>query len=105
MRHILPLALFLAAFFVSCSDPQDPNPSFKNRGMITGQDTRKCSCCGGWFIEIEGTQYRFLELPAGSNVKLTEATFPIPVLVSWSKPTPANDCVRDVIAVHAMVYP
>ncbi len=104
MKHILPVLALLCLCAGSCSNSQDPNPALKNRGLITGPDYRKCAhpCCGGWFIEIDGNRYRFFDLPAGSDVRLSETDFPIPVRLSWSRSTESHTCYGDVIVIHAI---
>lgn len=105
MKRILPLVALAALFFASCTTPGDPNPTYKSRGEITGPDYRRCAhpCCGGWWIEIEGENHRFFELPPGSAIKLSETTFPIPVKLSWSrKSTDSTWCENDVILIHAI---
>lgn len=105
MKRIALLTALAALFAASCSNTSDPNPTFKSRGLITGPDFRKCSniCCGGWWIEIEGKTYRFLELPANTDVRLTEANYPIPVRLSWSIAPEGRDCYDPLIVVHAIM--
>ena len=104
MLHTVLLSAIAALLLVSCSNSNDPSANRISRGVITGPDYRKCSniCCGGWFIEIEGKEYRFLELPPGSNVPLLENNYPIPVKLAWSPASEGADCYSPVIVVHSI---
>ncbi len=66
-------------------------------GTISGYDTRECSCCGGFFIEIENVTYRFYDVPANSNLNLENPSFPIYVKLDWTKDV--NACLGDEIIV------
>lgn len=66
--------------------------------VITGQDFRKCWCCGGWFIEIGSDTFRFKELPAGAKIDLDDAAFPLPVKVKWKLQT--DPCMSDLIDIQ-----
>ena len=68
-----------------------------NEGKITGADGRMCACCGGYFIEIKDSVYRFDILPEGTNFDLTKETFPVLVELNWKKKE--NSCLRDEIIV------
>jgi hypothetical protein len=68
-----------------------------NNGAITGPDVRECSCCGGYFIEIENITYRFFELPANSEIDLINARFPVYVRLDWQNDP--NACLGDEIFV------
>ena len=71
---------------------------FMNEGKITGYDYRKCSCCGGYYIDINSNTYRFYVLPENSNFDLTNATFPINVELDWKKVEPG--CLGDEIILE-----
>jgi hypothetical protein len=66
-------------------------------GKITGSDFRKCICCGGWWIEINTSTYRFYHLPENSNIDLLHDTLPIYVKVRWQKDK--NACIGDEIII------
>lgn len=77
-RYLLLILLFALTF--SCTDENDT----MNEGIITGIDVRECSCCGGFFVEIKDSTYRFYSLPTGSNINLTNNPgFPIYVNLNW----------------------
>ena len=69
-------------------------------GKITGQDLRKCSCCGGYFIEIKDSTYRFDSIPSNSGINLNKDTFPIFVNVAYHKKVPK--CLGDEIIIDRM---
>lgn len=54
--------LFFSIILFSCEKSR-----YENTGTITGADMAMCACCGGYFIVIDGTKYRFekSELPTG----------------------------------------
>ncbi len=89
--------------FSSCKDSEpdpDPDPDPRDNGTITGQDFRRCACCGGWFIEIDEEVYRFTAIPFSTNVDLFNQEFPIEVFVDWS---PQEDaCLGDEIDVISL---
>ena len=70
---------------------------------ITGQDMTMTPCSGGYFITIDGLSAvsRFYALPAGSNIDLSIATFPINVKLKWhhpaGDPSPCNVIIVDAI--------
>jgi len=70
----------------------------KSSAQITGPDYRKCSCCGGWFIEIDNSTYRFYELPKTNSIDLENETFPLEVTVKWKKQE--NACMSDLIDIE-----
>lgn len=86
-------------FILSTSCVKD---SIFDSGTILGSDQRDCACCGGWLVEIDSDTYRFNVLPEGSNINLEEATFPLEVLLNWSKDQ--NGCLGDEIIVHEINF-
>ncbi|MCB0711451.1 MAG: hypothetical protein KDD67_03885 [Ignavibacteriae bacterium] len=77
-----------------------------SNGTITGPDYRRCvsPCCGGWFIEIEGETWRFLELPEGSGINLNVENLPMEVTLNWrvSDLQKEHACGSQVITVDAI---
>jgi len=76
------LSLFVLFCTIACKN-ENPHTD-KSEGIITEKDLRTCPglCCGGYFIEIEGTTYLADGLPFDS-LDITTATFPLPVYLSW----------------------
>lgn len=69
--------------------------------VVTGFDLRECACCGGWFIKIDNTTYRFDQIPAGSTVEFDGSTvFPKAVRVEWQKKDPS--CLNDEIVLSKL---
>lgn len=91
---ILIVVLILFAGIISCSDSGD---EYMNDAVITGIDVRECSCCGGYYIDIESITYRFYELPANSGIDLTDGRFPVHVKLDWQNDPDA--CLGDEIIV------
>jgi len=105
--RILITGIVLAAtILAACSQSNDTtSPHYRSEGLITGVDARRCvsPCCGGWFITIDNTQYRFLSLPEGSTLDLNRTElndFPIPVLLDWE--AAPEQCAQDKIIVTAI---
>ena len=94
MKKQIFLWMFLLLFGLSCSVQED---DFKSNGTITGIDIRECSCCGGYFIEIGDSTYRFDTVPPGSTLKLENRTFPVYVQLDWNEDP--NACLGDEIIV------
>ncbi len=80
----------------ACSD--EVNSDFKDMGTITGEDFRRCMCCGGWFIDINSETYRFNKLPENSNLDLNIEEFPIQVYLDWI--ADENACLGDEIIIE-----
>lgn len=70
--------------FLGCQE--DTRKEYMSEGKILGPDLRMCpsSCCGGWYIQIEGSTYEFDALPANSDINLQTVSFPIFVRLDWS---------------------
>jgi hypothetical protein len=98
---MLKISLFiivLLAGVIACSSAQD---GFKSTGVITGYDLRECPCCGGYFIEIDSTKYRFDQLPDSTDFNIpNNPEFPIYVSLDWHPDSSA--CMRDEIIVTAI---
>lgn len=94
------LILVLSLSFLSISSCKKDD-EYQSDGIITGQDLSLCGCCGGWFIEIDNTTYRFYELPQGSDFTLDNATFPVTVKLNWKMMD--NACLGDEILIEDIV--
>ena len=82
--------LLVVVFFIliGLAGCQKPNASdFQSTGIITGVDMKMCACCGGYYIQIDNVTYEFETLPAGSNIDLQNATYPITVKLDWQLST------------------
>lgn len=94
MKKIIFAGILLFIILISCTE--DDN-LFMSNGIITGIDIRECSCCGGYFIDINDSTYRFYTIPAGSDVQLENHNFPIYVKLDWAKADTV--CLGDEIKV------
>lgn len=95
------LFFILSVFLLfSCSkDSSTGNDNlYKSDGMITGFDYRKCMCCGGWYIVIQDSTYRFQKIPENSNLDFDKDTLPLAVELDWKKST--DLCIGDEIIVE-----
>ena len=68
-----------------------------DNGTITGPDQRECVCCGGWFVVINDSTWRFMDAPQDSDIDLITVTFPVTVELQWEKDPDA--CLPDEILV------
>jgi hypothetical protein len=94
MKKIVLMSYLLLPFIISCSTEVE---EYMDEGTITGYDTRECSCCGGFFIDIGNITYRFYTIPDNSSLNLENPDFPIPVKLSWKMDE--NACLGDEIIV------
>ncbi len=94
MKKIILTSLLLLIVFTSCTTEVD---DFMDEGTIKGYDNRECICCGGYFIDISNTTYRFYTIPENSNLDLTNPSFPISVNLKWKEDEP--QCLGDEIIV------
>jgi hypothetical protein len=94
MKRIIFVGVLLLIGIPSCTENEN---NYMNNGTITGIDFRECACCGGYFIDISDSTYRFFDLPAGSEVKLENPVFPIYVRLDWAKADTV--CLGDEIKV------
>lgn len=78
MKAKLFLLLISALFVISCEKAK-----YENTGTITGADLTLCACCGGYFIDIEGTQYRFEKTALPSNFTFDDNKLPLTVELDW----------------------
>ena len=46
-----------------------------------------CACCGGYFIEMSGTTYRFEKTELPDNFIFTDDQLPLKVELDWSLKT------------------
>ena len=110
-RSIIAVGLLFCSallFLSACSGSTETGEeSFMATGLITRPDFRRCAhpCCGGWFIEIGEQEYRFFELPEGSDIELAwnEDNFPIKVRLNWSDfedDTHDMSCTDDLIVIE-----
>src|SRR3970282_2155655 len=94
MKKIILMSYLLLPFIISCSTEVE---EYMDEGTITGYDTRECSCCGGFFIDIGTLTYRFYTVPDNSNLNLENPDFPIYVKLDWKKDE--NACLGDEIKI------
>ena len=85
MKKLILFCAFFILIIPACTKDKstDAENKFQSDGIITGADYRKCMCCGGWFIDIADSTYRFYELPDGSSIDLRNETMPLEVRLDW----------------------
>lgn len=72
------LLLILATIFLRCEKIKS-----ENSAIITGADMTMCACCGGYFIDIEGVQYRFEKSGLPANFTFKDTELPLKVELNW----------------------
>ena len=82
MKPIYRLLICIIIWGFMCCHEENSN-DFISKGIITGPDIRMCVCCGGWYIQINGSTYEFDSLPDNSNIDLLKETFPLFVKLDW----------------------
>ena len=70
-------------------------------GIITGLDARDCMCCGGWFIKISDTTYRFDQVPPECTIDFSTVVYPLNVRLEWKKKDTL--CLGDEIRVSKLL--
>ena len=60
---------------------------YESTGTITGADMAMCACCGGYFIEISGTKYRFEKTELPANFTFNDEQLPLRVELDWNLKT------------------
>ncbi len=100
MKKLFLFMSSLLLLLICCEDINDTvgDSQYESDGIITGVDMRECACCGGWFIDILDSTYRFYEIPGNSSLKLNEETFPLAVNLDWRRADP--QCLGDEIIVE-----
>lgn len=82
MKIIVVAVLISTLFMVGCEKEK-----FESTGTITGQDIRMCPCCGGYFIDINGTQYHFDKTTLPGNFTFDDNQIPLIVELNWKLKT------------------
>ena len=85
------LALFLSlslCVFTGCERNTDVDLGpevFQSEAVITSYDLRRCGCCGGHVVEIEGqdSEKNIYEMPEDSGIGTFNEEYPIAVKISW----------------------
>lgn len=106
MKRLFRIAAILIAFSgcvqeQDCRDSDPPVVDKMDPGIITGLDPRDCMCCGGWFIRIKDTTYRFDQVPADCKIDFSTVTYPLNVRLEWKKKD--TTCLGDEIWVLKLV--
>jgi hypothetical protein len=90
MKHSLPFILFLSFLMIASCRKND----IEKDALIIGLDSRKCSCCGGWWLEIQGDTRRTLNLPIEFANQIDPNTLPMQVKIRWEKDQ-LTSCFQD----------
>lgn len=84
MKTTIFLLFFSTLLIFSCEKDK-----YESSGTITRADMAMCACCGGYFIDINGKQYRFDKSELPSNFTFTDDQLPLHVELDWELNTEA----------------
>ena len=87
--------------FLAVTGSKDPS-NCDHEGFITGIDSRKCACCGGYRIETDGESFLCDSIPQKKEItgRDDNVNYPVPVFLSYraAKKCPSNRieilCIR-----------
>ncbi|MFT5724800.1 MAG: hypothetical protein ACI9JN_001923 [Bacteroidia bacterium] len=102
IKNLFIIGVIASLGFLSCE--KDPIPTGTNSntgyeiGTITQQDFRKCACCGGWFVDVGDSTYRFYEIPTSSGIKMEDEKMPLDVYIEFMQEP--ERCMPDLIIVN-----
>jgi hypothetical protein len=82
MKTTFFLILFSTLLIFSCEKDK-----YESTGTIAGADLAMCACCGGYFIDINGTQYRFEKSELPANFTFNDDQLPLHVELDWKLKT------------------
>ena len=99
MKKIILFSFLIAALFSSCAEE---TITYEAEGQITGPNPMACPtiCCGGWFIDIEGESYHFLEFPADTGFSIDDVdSYPFAVQLDYDT---SEECWENSIIITAI---
>jgi len=101
MKNILFLIVLSILFFANCQEEVTPTDNNNDliEGTITGPNPMACPmiCCSGWFIEIDGANYHFLNFPEDSDFNASDIeSYPVEVLLSYED---SDECWENSIVI------
>lgn len=65
---------------------------YQSTGIITGPDMRMCPCCGGYFIDIDGSVYNFDKTELPGDFTFNDDQLPLNVELNWKLKT--DGCIE-----------
>ena len=92
------LLIFISNLFLLACDKNGQPAITESTGVIISMSGEKCMCCWGWNITIDGSIYRFEEIPASSSLHLNTITFPTVVNIKWRNAE--GQCKETIIEVQ-----
>lgn len=85
MRTTFLTLLFFVTLLWGCE-----KTTYESTGTITERDYRKCMCCGGYFLEIDGKQYNFEKSELPGDFTFDDTLMPLQVELNFEPK--ADDC-------------
>ncbi|MEM8896708.1 MAG: hypothetical protein AAGC85_01325 [Bacteroidota bacterium] len=108
IRYIVFLLVGILMLTMGCenestAEVHECTPENGVEASITGPDFRRCACCGGWFIEIADSTYRFQKFPDCSETEglANDVKYPLHVTVEFR--VDPNPCLGDEIFLDKLV--
>jgi hypothetical protein len=99
MKNLIVPAIFVLLLFANCHEEVTPPTNNMVPGTITGPNPMACPtiCCSGWFIDIEGVSYHFLDFPADSEFTAADIeSYPVDVQLLYED---SDECWDNSIVV------
>ena len=108
IQYVILLVLGILMMAMGCEDESTAEvhactPENGVEAEIVGLDARRCACCGGWFIEIADSTFRFQKFPKCSEIEglADDVKYPIPVTVDFR--VDPDPCLGDEIILEKLV--
>jgi hypothetical protein len=102
MKLLKNLLLISLLALVACKmeelEPQtveEPDPQTWVNAEVTGFDSRRCSCCGGYIVEIKGKRYLTKQLPEAFQNLLNIIYYGYPLKVRLKYEAAKGSCPTD----------
>ena len=82
------LLFILPALILLTTSELKQNEPCRFKGFITGTDSRRCSCCQGYVIEVNGHTYLADSIPNKKEIMGNDETAksPIPIYLDYVHP-------------------
>jgi hypothetical protein len=91
-------ALALMLLLNGCKKKDADNNAYTvSNGTLTGFDARKCYCCFGVFVNINGVEKVIQQLPGYTLEQMMQISYPKSVRLSWK---PSAVCPDEVVEVE-----
>ena len=104
MKKIQNLAIIFTIFLFAAACRKNDD-GMETDAMIIGIDGRKCSCCGGWWLDINGDSLRTLNFPGDFAAQIDLNNLPMPVKIQWEKDQVTSCFQNELILIESIRKP